>query len=52
MAILVYDVTEKVLNILKNSFDNLDKWVTRIKENVDNNCIILVLGNKIDLADK
>jgi small GTP-binding protein len=41
--ILVYNVNEK------KSFDNLQKWVETIQINADNDCEVLLVGNKIDL---
>ena len=41
--ILVYNINEK------KSFDNLQKWVETIQINADNDCEVLLVGNKIDL---
>ena len=45
-ALIVYDITRK------NTFDNIDKWITDLKLNSDKNICIIILGNKSDLIDK
>ena len=45
-ALIVYDITRK------NTFDNIDKWITDLKLNGDKNIYIIILGNKSDLIDK
>ena len=45
-ALIVYDITRK------NTFDNIDKWITDLKLNGDENICIIILGNKSDLIDK
>ena len=45
-ALIVYDITRK------NTFDNIDKWITDLKLNLDKNICIIILGNKSDLIDK
>ena len=45
-ALIVYDITRK------NTFDNIDKWITDLKLNGDKNICIIILGNKYDLIDK
>ena len=42
-ALLVYDVTQKY------SFDNIKKWYTEIQNNVKNDIVIILIGNKADL---
>ncbi len=44
-ALIVYDITRK------NTFDNIDKWITDLKLNGDKNICIIILGNKSDLID-
>jgi len=44
--LLVYDITNK------ESFDNIDKWIEDIKNSAPANCVIFLVGNKSDLADK
>ena len=45
-AFIVYDITRK------NTFDNIDKWVSDLKINGDKNIAIILIGNKSDLEDK
>ena len=45
-ALIIYDITRK------NTFDNIDKWITDLKLNRDKNICIIILGNKSDLIDK
>jgi small GTP-binding protein len=44
--LLVYDITNK------ESFENIDKWIEDIKNSAPSNCVIFLVGNKSDLADK
>ena len=44
-AFIVYDITRK------NTFDNIDKWISDLKLNGDQNICIVILGNKSDLVD-
>ena len=44
-SIIMYDITSR------STFDNVDRWVAEIRNNVPNASIILV-GNKLDLAFK
>lgn len=41
-AIIVYDVTNR------ESFTNITKWIQDIRENTDEHCSIIILGNKMD----
>lgn len=45
-VILVYDI------VTKDTFDKIDFWFKQMKENLDENTPILLLGNKCDLTDK
>ncbi len=36
----------------RDSFDNLEYWISELKEKGDHNIKILLLGNKIDLDDQ
>ena len=45
-VLIVYDITRK------NTFDNIDKWITDLKLNGDKNICIIILGNKSDLINK
>ena len=42
-ALIVYDITRK------NTFDNIDKWITDLKLNGDKNLCIIILGNKREI---
>lgn len=43
---LTYDVTNRT------SFENLDKWALRLKENAQNNVVIMLVGNKADVDEE
>ena len=45
-ALIVYDVTKR------SSFDNVLKWLQDLKELAEKECIIALVGNKIDLLDR
>ena len=45
-ALIVYDITRK------NTFDNIDKWITDLKLNGDKNICIIIVGNKSDLNEQ
>ena len=42
-ALLVYDISRQ------NTFDNVDKWLKELRENANNNIIVMLVGNKSDL---
>lgn len=42
-AILVYDIAKMT------SFQNLDKWLTELKQHTDGNVTVFIVGNKCDL---
>ena len=44
--ILVYDVTDK------KSFENLDYWLNRIKDNGEQDAEIILVGNKIEMINE
>ncbi|EGG22134.1 Rab GTPase [Cavenderia fasciculata] len=46
VAIVVYDITNK------NSFLNTIKWIEDVRSERGNNVVIMLVGNKTDLADK
>jgi Ras-related protein Rab-6A len=46
VAVIVYDVTNR------QSFMDVDKWVEDVRNERGTDVIIMVAGNKIDLADK
>jgi small GTP-binding protein len=45
-GLVVYDVTSKT------SFDNVDNWVSEIKEKASTDIKTMMIGNKIDLKDE
>ncbi len=45
-AFIVYDISKKT------SFENIEKWLSDLKTNSDENLSIVLLGNKSDLVDK
>ena len=45
-ALIVYDTTSKV------SFENIDKWMSEIKEKSSKDMKLMIIGNKIDLKDE
>ena len=45
-CLIVYDTTSQA------SFNNIDKWMSEIKEKALTNIKVLIIGNKIDLKDK
>jgi GTPase SAR1 family protein len=47
---LVYDIaSNSLLNIGKETFTNLKKWLSFINENKSENTILVLCGNKSDL---
>ena len=44
-ALIIYDITSR------RSFDNALDWLTRLKENSQEDIVILLVGNKTDLVD-
>ena len=42
-AIVVFDITEP------ESFSNVDEWIKELKTKADEECVIILVGNKIDL---
>ena len=42
-ALIVYDVTSQ------NSFDNIGKWITEIRDKTSIDITLMIVGNKIDL---
>ena len=45
-ALLVYDITQR------SSFESVEKWIKAIKEHADPNIVMILVGNKSDLADQ
>ncbi|CAO3611970.1 unnamed protein product [Mucor fragilis] len=44
-ALLVYDVTRK------SSFDHISQWLKELQEHTDENIPLVLIGNKVDLAN-
>jgi Ras-related protein Rab-11A len=42
-AMLVYDISKK------DTFDNIERWLTELRQHADSNIIIMLVGNKSDL---
>ncbi|KEG04980.1 ras-related protein Rab-11B, putative [Plasmodium vinckei vinckei] len=45
-AILVYDITKK------KTFLNISKWLEEIRQNSEKDIVIMLVGNKVDLAEE
>ncbi len=45
-ALLVYDVTKK------STFTNVSKWLTDLKQYAEPDCMIMLIGNKVDLVER
>lgn len=45
-ALIVYDITKE------RSFDSVPKWIEELKYAAEPNVVIMLVGNKADLADK
>ena len=45
-AFIVYDITNRL------TFESVDKWIQDLNLNSDKNITLLLIGNKMDLADK
>ncbi|KAK9713594.1 hypothetical protein RND81_06G038000, partial [Saponaria officinalis] len=45
-AVVVYDITKR------QTFDHVARWVDEIRSHVDSSTVIMLIGNKADLADK
>ena len=44
-VLLVYDITKRV------SFENLERWLTEVREHADSKVQIILVGNKSDLQN-
>ncbi len=44
-VLLVYDITKRV------SFENLERWLTEVREHADSKIQIILVGNKSDLQN-
>jgi small GTP-binding protein len=45
-VIVVYDVTSK------DSFNNIERWIIELEQNIDSRTAILLVGNKCDLPNR
>ena len=45
-ALLCYDITDQ------KSFENVPTWLKEVEENAEKDCLIMLVGNKMDLDDK
>jgi GTPase SAR1 family protein len=45
-ALLLYEVTKK------STFQNVQRWLIELKQYAEPECIILLIGNKVDLVDR
>jgi len=45
-ALLVYDVTDR------SSFNHVPMWLKEVEENAEKDCLIMLVGNKMDLNDQ
>ena len=45
-ALLVYDVSKKA------SFISVQKWLVELRLNAEPDCIVMLVGNKVDLVEK
>ena len=43
---MVYDITNE------QSFQSVTRWMQELKENAEPNVVIMLVGNKVDLAEK
>ncbi|XP_076904554.1 ras-related protein RABA1f-like [Bidens hawaiensis] len=43
-ALIVYDITRKV------TFENVDRWLKELRDHTDQNIVVMLVGNKADLA--
>ncbi len=45
-ALLVYDVTKKL------TFTDTQRWLNELKQYVEPDCVVMLIGNKVDLVDR
>ena len=43
-ALLVYDITKE------QSFKNIEKWISEVKEHAEPDIVLMLVGNKLDLC--
>ncbi len=56
ILIVTYDITSKIniirlLNLGKESFNNLNHWIEEVRDLKNSNLIFALVGNKLDLED-
>ncbi|XP_072917431.1 ras-related protein Rab-11A-like isoform X1 [Hemitrygon akajei] len=44
-ALLVYDISKH------QTYENVERWLTELLDNADNNLVVMLVGNKSDLSD-
>ena len=44
-GIIVYDITKR------NTFENVESWVKILKEKCEKDCVIILVGNKLDIVE-
>ena len=42
-VLIVYDIAKRL------TYENIEQWLKEIRDNADNNIVIMVVGNKCDL---
>mmetsp|Transcript_24752 Transcript_24752/g.35654 ORF Transcript_24752/g.35654 Transcript_24752/m.35654 type:complete len:212 (-) Transcript_24752:306-941(-) len=45
-ALILYDISKK------NTFESVEKWLKELKDNSDNDMVIMLVGNKSDLTNQ
>jgi GTPase SAR1 family protein len=45
-ALLVYDVTKKL------TFTDAQRWLGELRQYVEPDCVVMLIGNKVDLVDR
>jgi len=45
-ALLCYDITDK------STFNNIPVWLKEVEDNAEKDCLIMLVGNKMDLDDR
>ena len=45
-ALLVYDVTKRL------TFTDAQRWLSELRQFVEPDCVVMLIGNKVDLTDK
>ena len=45
-ALLVYDITKE------QSFKNIEKWISEVKEHAEPDIVLMLVGNKLDICQR